>query len=57
MSQPEQPQPPVQPNRKQTPRIPSSMLYDRILPVVLVVAAIVLVIILVVVVLGAGQTY
>ena len=57
MSQLEKPKPPAPPARKQTPRVPSNVLYDRILPIVLVVAAIVLVIILIVVVLGTGQTY
>jgi hypothetical protein len=54
MSQPEAPKPPA---RKQTPRVPSNVWYDRILPIVLVAAAILLVIIIVVVVWGAGQTY
>ena len=54
MSQPEEPKPPT---RKQTPRVPSNVWYDRVLPIVLVVSAVVLVIIIVVVVLGAGQTY
>jgi hypothetical protein len=57
MSQSEEPQPPAPPARQKTPRVPSNVLYDRILPIVLVVAAIVLVIILIVVVLGTGQTY
>jgi hypothetical protein len=57
MSQSEEPKPPVPSARKQTPRVPSNILYNRILPIVLVVAAIVLVIILIVVVLGTGQTY
>jgi hypothetical protein len=57
MSQSEEPKPPDPSIRKQTPRIPSNVLYDRILPIVLVVAAIVLVVILIVVVLGTGQTY
>jgi hypothetical protein len=54
MSQPEAPKPP---NHKQTPRVPSNVWYDRVLPIVLVATAIVLVIIIVLVVLGAGQTY
>jgi len=57
MSQSGEPKPPAPPARKQTPRVPSNVLYNRILPIVLVVAAIVLVIILIVVVLGTGQTY
>jgi hypothetical protein len=54
MSQSEEPKPPA---RQKTPRVPSNVFYDRILPIVLVVVAIVLVIIIVVVVLGTGQTY
>jgi hypothetical protein len=54
MSQSEEPKPPA---RQKTPRVPSNVFYDRILPIVLVVVAIVLVIIIVVVILGAGQTY
>ncbi len=57
MNQSEKPKPPAASTRQQTPRVPSNILYNRILPIVLVVAAIVLVIILIVVVLGAGQTY
>jgi hypothetical protein len=57
MSQSEKPKPPAPSTRQQTPRVPSNVFYDRVLPVVLVAAAIVLVIILIVVVLGAGQTY
>ncbi len=56
MSQSEEQKPPA-PVRKQTPRVPANLLYDRILPIVLVVTAIVLVIVLVLVVLGAGQSY
>jgi len=54
MSQSEKPKPTA---RQKTPRVPSNVWYDRVLPIVLVAAAIVLVIIIVVVVLGAGQTY
>jgi len=54
MSQSEKPKPAA---RQKTPRVPSNVLYDRVLPIVLVVAAIVLVIVLIVVVLGTGQTY
>ena len=57
MSQPDESQPPSSPARKQTPRVPSNVFYNRILPIILVAAAIVLVIIIVVVVLGTGQTY
>ena len=57
MNQPEEPKPPVPAGRKQTPRVPSNIFFDRILPIVLVAAAIVLVIIVIAVVLGAGQSY
>ncbi len=57
MSQSEEPKPPAPPARQRTPRVPSNVLYDRILPIVLVAAAIVLVIILIVIVLGTGQIY
>jgi hypothetical protein len=54
MSQSEEPKPLA---RQKTPRVPSNVLYDRVLPIVLVAAAIVLVIIIVVAVLGTGQAY
>ena len=54
MNQPDKPKPPA---RKQTPRVPSNVLYDRIVPMVLIVAAIVLLVVLVLVVLGVGQRY
>jgi hypothetical protein len=57
MSQSEEPKPPAPGTRQKTPRVPSNVLYDRVLPIVLVIAASVLVIILIVVVLGIGQTY
>jgi hypothetical protein len=57
MSQPEEPQPPAASTRKQTPRVPSNILYDRIIPIVLVIVALVMLAVLVVVILGAGQPY
>jgi hypothetical protein len=57
MSQPEEPQPPAASTRKQTPRVPSNILYDRIIPIVLVIVALVLLAVLAVVILGAGQPY
>ncbi len=57
MSQSEEPKPPASSGRKRTPRVPPNVLYDRLVPIVLVIIAIVLVIVLVAVVLGAGQTY
>jgi hypothetical protein len=56
MSQPEEPQPATS-TRRQTPRVPSNVLYDRIIPIVLVIVALVLLAVLVVVILGAGQPY
>jgi hypothetical protein len=57
MSQSEEPKPPATSTRKQTPRVPSNVLYDRIIPIVLVIVALVLLAVLVVVILGAGQPY
>lgn len=57
MSQSEEPKPPATSTRKQTPRVPSNVLYDRIIPVVLVIAALVLLAVLAVVILGAGRPY
>ena len=54
MSQAEKPKPPATPRQK-TPRIPANVLYDRIIPIVLVIIGVVLVIVLAVVILGAGQ--
>ena len=42
MGQPEEQKPPAPPARKQTPRVPSNVLYDRIVPIALVVILIVL---------------
>ena len=57
MSQSEEPKPPATAGRKQTPRVPSSVLYDRIIPIVLVIIALVLLAVLAAVILGAGQPY
>ncbi len=57
MSQSEKPQPPTGSGRKQTPRVPANVLYDRIIPIVLVIAALILLAVLVVVILGAGKPY
>ncbi len=57
MSQSEEQKPPVETSRKRTPRVPSNVLYDRVLPIVLIIVAIVLVIVLAMVVLGVGHTY
>ncbi|HTP08431.1 MAG TPA: hypothetical protein VMP08_09280 [Anaerolineae bacterium] len=57
MNQSEEPKPPATPGRKQTPRVPANVLYDRIIPIALVIAAIVLLIVLAVIILGVGQPY
>ena len=57
MSQSEEPKPPATAGRKQTPRVPSNVLYDRIIPVVLVIIALVLLAVLAVVILSVGQPY
>ena len=53
----EEPKPPANSERRRTPRVPSNVLYDRIIPIVLVIIALILIAILVVVVLGVGQPY
>ncbi len=57
MSKLEKPKPPATSGRKRTPRVPSNVLYDRIVPVVLVIVALVLLAVLVVVILGVGRPY
>ena len=57
MSQSEEPKPPAKSTRKQTPRVPSNVLYDRIIPIVLVIVALILLAVLVAVILGVGQPY
>ena len=57
MSQSEGPEPPTKVSRKQTPRVPSNVLYDRILPIVLVIVALVLLLVLAAIILGVGQPY
>ena len=57
MSQSEKPKPPATSTRKQTPRVPANVLYDRIIPLVLVVVALVLLLVLAAVILGVGQPY
>ncbi len=57
MSQSEEPKPPADSARKRTPRVPSNVLYERIVPIMLIILAIVLFIVLAAVVLGVGQTY
>jgi hypothetical protein len=43
--------------RKQTPRVPSNVLYNRIVPIAIGVMVIVLVIVIGAVILGAGSGY
>ncbi len=57
MNQSEKPKLPVTPGRKQTPRVPANVLYDRIIPIVLVIAALTLLVVLAVVILGVGRSY
>lgn len=52
MSQSEEPKPPATSPRKQTPRMPSSVLYDRVVPIALVVMAVVLLLVVIIAVLG-----
>jgi hypothetical protein len=52
MSHSVEPKPPEKPGRKQTPRIPSNILYDRVVPIALIVMAAVLVVVVIVAVLG-----
>jgi hypothetical protein len=49
MSQPEAPKPPA---RQKTPRVPSNVFYDRIVPIILVGMALVLIVVVIVAVAG-----
>lgn len=42
MSQSEKPKPPVSSGRRQTPRMPANVLYDRVVPIALGMMAVVL---------------
>ena len=57
MSQSEAPKPPANSGRHKTPRVPSNVLYDRIIPIVLVIVTLVLLLVLAAVIRGAGQPY
>ncbi len=57
MSQSDKPKPRAASSRKQTPRVPANILYNRIIPIVLVIIALILVLVLAAVILGAGQPY
>ncbi len=52
MSQSEKPRPPADSARKRTPRVPSNVLYNRIVPIALAIMALVLVVVVVVAVAG-----
>ena len=45
------------PPRRQTPRVPSNTLYNRLVPVAIGVMVIVLLVVIAVVVLGVGRSY
>ena len=57
MDHSEKPKPPATSGRKQTPRVPSNVVYDWIVPIVLVIVALVLLVVLAVVILGVGRPY
>jgi hypothetical protein len=57
MNRSEEPQPPANLPRKQTPRVPANVLYDRVVPIALAIAALVLLAVLTAVMLGIGQPY
>ena len=57
MDQSKEPKPPATSTRKRTPRVPANVLYDRIIPIVLIVVALALLVVLAVVILGVGQSY
>jgi len=57
MSQSEAPKPPANSGRQKALRVPSNVLYDRIIPIVLVIVTLVLLLVLAAVILGAGQPY
>jgi hypothetical protein len=52
MSQSDEPKPPGKSGRKQTPRVPSNVLYDRIVPIALVIMVLVLIAVVVIAVVG-----
>ena len=52
MSQSEEPKPPASSGRKRTPRVPSNVLYDRVVPIALGIMALILIVIVVVAVVG-----
>lgn len=52
MSQAEDPKPPGSSGRKQTPRMPANILYDRIVPIALGIMALVLIVVVIVGLVG-----
>ena len=52
MSQSEEPKPSANSARKQTPRVPSNVLYDRVVPIALVIMAVVLIAVVVIALAG-----
>lgn len=46
-----------QPPRRQTPRVPSNVVYNRLVPIAIGLMVIVLVVVIAVVVLGVGRGY
>jgi hypothetical protein len=52
MSQSEEPKPPATSTRKQTPRVPSNVLYDRVVPIALVVMVVVLIVVVIIALAG-----
>jgi hypothetical protein len=52
MNQSDKPKPPASSTRKKTPRVPSNVLYDRVVPLALIVMALVLLAVVVVAVAG-----
>lgn len=52
MSQSEEPKTPATSGRKQTPRVPSNVLYDRVVPIALIIMAVVLIVVVAIAVVG-----
>jgi hypothetical protein len=52
MNQSEEPKPSATSTRQQTPRVPSNVLYDRVVPIALIVMAVVLIVVVVIALAG-----
>jgi hypothetical protein len=52
MNQSGEPKPPASSTRKQTPRVPANVVYDRIIPITLVIMTLVLAGVVIVAVIG-----